>query len=385
MILHHNFHYFTKDVNREVKEVYWFAAINALALSLTYIFEPIYLFNLGYSVIDILWFYVQVYIWYAILVFPAAKLAGRIGYKHSILLSSAMYVGYWVVLYQISNVSALFFVAPILFALQKSLFWPAYNSDIALNSQKQQRGRVVGVLLSVIEGVSIIGPLLGGIISSQFGFATLFSAAAILMVAASYPLFRSPDIYTKHRFKFANFIKIFKKHKSNFFGYWGYAEDLMLMSLWPLLIFVAVPTFMGVGGIATFASLSASVLMLWIGRLTDKASKHQLIRFASAIYGLTWIFRFLGRTIPSLMFFDVLTKTAKASVNVPMLSLTFELAGSKDADHAIAYAVFYEFAIAVAKILMALAGIAILFTTGNVYLVFALAGVMTLFYGFLKK
>ncbi len=384
MIPHH-IHYFTRHLDREVKEVYFFAGINSLAIALTYIFEPIYLFQLGYSLPWIMWFYVQVYAWYSVVMFFAAIVAGKIGYKHSIFISSLMYIAYWLTLYNIKDMPELFFVAPFLFALQKSFFWPAYNADVAMGSKKQQRGREVGVLLSVIEVCAIVGPFLGGLISSTLGFNALFISSSTLLILAVYPLFKSPDIYEDHKFEFKNFKEIFNKYPSNFWGYWGYAEDLMLTNLWPLFIFLTIPYFLGVGIVATFAGLSAAMLMLYIGRLVDTANKMAWIKKASIAYGFTWVFRFLAIGVPFVLIFDVMTKTLKALINVPMLSLTYDLAGGKSANHAIAYAVFYEFSLSIAKIFMSLAAIIILGLTGNIYLVFVLAGVLTMFYSLLKE
>src|SRR6185503_7011895 len=98
---------------------------------------------------------------------------------------------------------------------------------------------------------------LGGFISFQFGFPILFGVSAFLMLISVYPLTASPEIYAKHTFRFKNFWDIVKKYPYNFFGYWGYAEDLMLMSLWPLYVFFAVPQVFSVGIIITFASLIA--------------------------------------------------------------------------------------------------------------------------------
>src|SRR3989344_5481730 len=122
LLIPRRYHYFSHELNREVKELYWNTGLFNLAINLAYIFEPIYLITLGYSVVDIMYFYL------------------------------------------------LFYVAPILFAFQKSLFWPPYNADVALNNVKIQRGREVGVLFSVIEFAAILGPILGGFISYQFGF-----------------------------------------------------------------------------------------------------------------------------------------------------------------------------------------------------------------------
>src|SRR6185503_15723213 len=148
--------------NREVVELYWNTALYNLAINLTYIFEPIFLYNLGYSLIQIMFFYVVVYSTYTLGIMPITKITGRIGYKHAIFIGSIAYVCYWVLLYQIKFHTGLLFIAPILFGLQKSFFWPPYNADISISLIKEQRGREVGALFSVVELVAIIGPILGG-------------------------------------------------------------------------------------------------------------------------------------------------------------------------------------------------------------------------------
>jgi len=378
-------HYFSYAVNREVKELYWQAVISNLAMTSTVIFEPLFLYSLHYSLIQILWFYVLVYIGYAVFVFPAAKITSRIGYKHSIFLGTIFYLLYWAVLYQIRFHPNLFVVAPLFFGLQKSFFWPSYNADVAVNAAKKQEGREVGVLFSLIEAASIGGPILGGIISSGFGFSSLFVISGLLMLFSTYPLFRSDEIYTKHKFYFRNFWQIVRQYPQNFFGYWGYAEDLMLMSLWPIFMFMVVPQLFNIGLITTVASLIAIVLMLYVGKLSDKLNPVTLIKTGSVFYGITWFIRAIGVGFGSIFALDVLTRLGKAWLNVPMIALTYEIAGKKTTDYAIAYSVFYEFSLAIGKILTALVGIWILSTTGNIYYVFIFAGGFTFLYSLLRK
>src|SRR5207253_2129910 len=98
-----------------------------------------------FSLIQIMFFYAICYSTYALVIMPITKITAKIGYKHAILISSIVYVSYWTALYQIKFHSVLFFIAPILFALQKSFFWPPYNADVALSNIKKQRGRELGV------------------------------------------------------------------------------------------------------------------------------------------------------------------------------------------------------------------------------------------------
>lgn len=377
--------YFSHRVNREVKEIYWETLLANFALALVFIFEPIYLYSISHSFTHVLWFYVQVYAWYAVLICFGANFASKVGYKHSILVSNIFYIGYWISLYFIQAHAALFFIVPIFFALQKSFFWPAYDADISLFDNKKQIGRETAALMSDQQVAFIIAPLIGGFISSQFGFLPLFVSASILIMLSTIPLFRSPDIFDKHEFQFKNLWQVLKTHKANFFGYWGFAEDMMTMSLWPILIYLVVDELSGVGILSAIAMLLSSMLMLYIGKRTDGGNKHHMIEVGSIFYGLTWILRFLAQTTPLVLLFDVLTKTFKGVVGVPVAALTFELAGGKGPDHAIAFAVFYEFSLAAGKVFMCLAAIWILSATGNIYLVFGFAGILTFFYGLLRK
>lgn len=377
-------HYFSYHLNREVEEVYWHTILNSLALSLVFIFEPIYLYSIGYSLIQILWFYVEVYALYIILISFGAKFASRFGYKHSIFVSNVFYVIYWIVLFSVKAHPTLFFVAPLFFALQKSWFWPADNAEVALSSIQVQRGREVGVLQALIQLAFIVGPFLGGFVSERFGFLNLFIFAAALMLFSVYPLFTSPEVYSQHEFKFQNLWTVFRNHKRNFFGYWGYAEDLMVMSLWPVYIFMIVPDFFEVGAITTIATVVGTVLMLYVGRLADQKEKRELIEFGSVFYAVTWFLRVAAKGLAGVLTFDILTKTGKDITSVPMVSLTYDHAGSKDADYAIAYSVFYEFSLSVGKLVTAFAAIAILANGGSIFLVFGLTGILTLFYGLLK-
>jgi MFS family permease len=376
--------YFSHKINREIKEIYWQTFLSNFALALVFIFEPIYLYTLSHSLIYVLWFYVQVYAWYVVLIFWGAKFAGKFGYKHSILLSNIFYIVYWITLYFIGGNSVLFYIAPIFFALQKSFFWPAFDADVAMHDGKNQRGREIGVLFSTQQLAFIIGPFFGGVVLAKLGFLSLFILASIVMFVSVIPLFQSPDIFDRHNFRFKNLWQVFKLHKQNFFGYWGFAEDLMLMSLWPVFMYLIVGQFAGVGTLTAVAMLIAVVLMLYIGKRSDLAKKQRLIEVNSIFYGLTWVFRFVATGVPLVLLFDVLTKTFKSLVAVPMTALTYELAGDKGPDHAIAYSVFYEFSLSIGKVVTALLGIWILSLTGNIYLVFGFVGVLTMFYGLLK-
>ena len=376
--------YFSDNLSLEVKEIYWNVVISNLASTMMLLFEPIFLWQLHYSLEKIIWFYMLVYLGYALFIFPVAKIVSRIGYKHSIFVANVFYALYWLLLFQIKFHPILFIITPFFYALQKSFFWPPYHADIALHNRHGQRGREVGALFSLVELASIVGPVLGGAITWLFGFPTLFSIAAFLILFSVYPLFRSRELYPAHQFHFINFWKIVRKYPSNFFGYWGYAEDLMLMTLWPIFVFTIVPGVFGVGVLITVANLVAIMLMLYLGKVIDQRHHRHILQVGSIFYGLTWLFRQFGMTLPGVFVLDTLTRMGKAVVNIPLTALSYHLADRGRMDLAIAYAVFYEFSLSIGKLFMALVAFWILVTTQNIYYVFIVTGILTMFYSLLQ-
>ena len=154
-------------------------------------------------------------------------------------------------------------------------------------------------------------------------------------------------------------------------------------------MFTVVGNFENLGLISTASTIIGTVIMLYVGQLIDsRGGRHRMIFEFSVIYGVTWIMRFLAQGLALVMGFDVLTKSAKNIVNVPVHSITFERATEDGPDHAIAYSVFFEFSLAVGKILTGLLAVLILSLSPDMftgmYLTFAAAGVLTMFYGFLK-
>jgi MFS family permease len=139
-----------------------------------------------------------------------------------------------------------------------------------------------------------------------------------------------------------------------------------------------------VGFLVTVASTVAIVIMLYIGKLVDVKHRLKILQIGSVFYGLTWMFRQFAQSLPIVFVFDALTHTGKAMVNVPLVGLIYKIAGTSTADHAIAYAVFYEFSVAMGKIFTALVAIWILAQTDNIYYVFIFVGAMTMFYGLLR-
>ena len=82
-------------ISPQIKALYGAMTLQSLALAMLMLFEPIYLWQLGFSLSQIIWFFVGGYVLYLLLMPLGAKFATQFGYEHSMVLSTVAQVGYY--------------------------------------------------------------------------------------------------------------------------------------------------------------------------------------------------------------------------------------------------------------------------------------------------
>src|SRR3990167_1375608 len=90
--------FFATRLSYQVRELYLSVSIVDFAVAMVAIFEPIYLYQIGFSIERILYFYLAVYAGYFIFIPLGAKFARRFGYERAILLGSPFLAAYYLAL-----------------------------------------------------------------------------------------------------------------------------------------------------------------------------------------------------------------------------------------------------------------------------------------------
>src|SRR3989338_5630578 len=93
--------FFATRLSYQVRELYLSVSIVTFAVAMVAIFEPIYLYQLGFSLRQILLFYLAVYVLYLVFVPLGAKFARRFGYEKAILVGSPFLALYYIFLFLI--------------------------------------------------------------------------------------------------------------------------------------------------------------------------------------------------------------------------------------------------------------------------------------------
>lgn len=374
-------HYFTKSVRQEIGELYAHSAISNMAQSMMLLFEPIFLYLVfGYSVNQVLLFTALVYAVYILFIPLGGKFSSRHGYKHSIAASVPFHMVYWMLLIVSQQNASMAYLGAVFYGLSKSFYWPGYHSLLARYADRGQVGREFGVVYSLITITHIFGPFFAGYLSKHFGFTATFIVTAIIYASSVMPLFRVREIFVPKDYSFKDTWQMYRDYPKKFLGYLGFGEEMLVMNIWPIFIYMIVKDFQNAGSLATVASLVAALLALIVGKITDQYSKRVLIKIGAFFTGLVWIMRTIATNFWNTFLVDAFSRTSKEVAFIPISTVTYIRAENT---HVVPYVVFFEQSLAIGKLMACFLGIAVFALTGSFMALFILGACFSLLYMFI--
>src|SRR3989344_9061838 len=252
-----NFFSFFKS--RELNELYASISIRAFSLSLIGVFVPIYFYLIGYPLISIFFFYI-----------PVAKISSRFGIKHSILFSIPSLIIFFFLLYSIEIFSWPLALLAVFSGLSTSMFWIPYHIEFAKFSDRKNRGKEIGFSAVIASLFSILGPVLGGIFLTIFGFKILFIVVSCLLFLSVIPLFFSKEVHEPVPFSLSGFFK--SQKITDILSFLGHGiENKLGTIVWPLFIFIFIlgERYTSLGIVAGLGIGTAFISMIFMSKLSD--------------------------------------------------------------------------------------------------------------------
>lgn len=303
-----------------------------LAVASINIFEPIFLFSLfierygaHQSIKAVLLFYFLVYAIYFFIMPLGAKVALRFGYERAIGLGSLATVGFYLSLFTAQNHPWFLVVAVGMYAISKTLYWPAYHSNFARFSADGEQGRQISTMTALLSITQIAGPMLGGLIISWYGFSALFIIVSILVVVSNVPMLITREKFIPAKFSYIDaYRRLFsKENRRKCIAYTGYGEELISDVVWPIFVFIVVKDFLGLGLLAATSVLVTTIVVVYIGRATD-TSERSTLKYGLVVYVLAWLWRLIARSAPTVLLVDVMARISKQAITIPITALTYE-------------------------------------------------------------
>ncbi len=382
---HYIEHYFAPHPSQEVKELFVASGILSFATGAISLFEPIYLYSIGFSIPQILLFNVAIYVLYFFLLPLGGRICRRHGYEHTMLFSSPFLVLWYISLYAIPWNHTFIGIAILSLVIQKILYWPGYHANFATWSSKQERGREVSNMAAVVGTASIFAPAFGGLVITFFGFKILLLIVAALILFSNIPLLRTPELYVPKDFAYASAIaRPFKKeNRRRTFAFMGFGEELITLVAWPIFMATIIVNFSSLGMLVSLAMLANVAAILYVGRMSDEGERDGVLRSGVMYSAAAWVLRSVVTGAPGVFLMDTFYRVSKNMLNVPLLSTIYDTAR----DGAVMETVIhFEMALALGKIVAGLGVAAILWMFPSAWLaVFLFAAAFTALYALMPQ
>ncbi len=376
-------------LTRQVKELFSSTLIFNFAVALVAIFEPVFLylvfikdFNLTRTLQLIFLFYLAVYFIYFFALPLGGKFVKKLGYEWTIAVSTVFSALFYFVFFGISYCFWLIIPAVFLYVISKTLYWPAYHSNFASFSVDGQQGREVSNLVVLQSVVYVFGPLAGGFILKFFNYQALFIMAGILMILSNIPMLITREKFRSGSFPYWEIFQEFWRpaNRKRLFSFLGFGEELIVLVIWPIFIYVIVRDFLGLGALSAVSILVTTVVFFYIGRISDRRDRRLILGYGAIFQFFSWLIRLFTRSVFGVFVIDVYSRISKQAVVIPMIAEVYEEAQDRAVVRSI---LFFEMSLVLGKILALVLGLLLLeiFIPGWNAL-FLLAALFTLCYLF---
>lgn len=375
--MHSNFDHFLHFLkNRNVDEVYFSIAIRSFALSMISIFIPIYLINYGYSLREVLIFYFELNLAHIFFIFPAAKVSSRFGFKRSILVSIPSQIIYYFLIYTLRIFNWNLLLPGIIFGMSNAFYYMGYHLDFTENGSENTK-KEIGVLKAVGSIFNVLGPAIGGLIYTQFGFNTLLLFVGIIMFFSIFPLFFKKQSNRPYDLEYSGVFK--GKKKGEFVAFLGHGIESGIVSIfWPIFVFFTILndyTILGI--VSSFTLIFSLIFVFLIGELTEEFRRKTMIT-GSLLNSFVWVFRILVKTWFQVFLIDSLKGISQTLQEVPFSAMTYDRAAKQKI---ISFTLFREISIRLGRAIFILLMV-ILIDMSNIELSFIFGAASSLLYTF---
>jgi hypothetical protein len=287
----HHLHFFGR---RELNSLYLTAALVSFAEGLSAIFVPIYLWERGYPLWQILFFYFLFSLAFVVFTFLCLPLLRRISDKTMMLAALPFSVLYFWGLDYLTLAPMLFYILPLVRAFDVMLFNVGYNLDFAGSADKKFVGEEVGARFALSGLMQFAAPFVGGILIALFGFGETFLFVGFVLMLAVVPLLhfprrnRSPHLSGR---RILGFLRNRSLRPFNLSGA-GYAtEKIAGLIIWPLIIFISVGGIEQFGAVMAFGVLVSALVAYGVGFLSDVGKRQRVITVTAIISAALWLVR----------------------------------------------------------------------------------------------
>lgn len=311
-----------RDIDfNELSEIYITMMLRSMAISMTGIFVPIYLFKLSYSITAIFSVFAMYFTARIVLDFAAAFTTARIGPKHTLVIGQFLQIVTAGLFLTLPSMNWSIYLIGAIWGSSASFFFIPFHIDFSKVKHKNNGGKEIG-FEQIMEKVGyILGPVVGGLVATLVGSRYIFLVSIFLLLGGLWPLFRTSEpVRLKQKLDFKNFhISKIKDYLPSYVGL--NVENTICLMLWPYFLAVFVvpgnTVFVMVGLISSISVMASILTAQAVGRTVDNKKGRNLLRFSASVNSLIHLIRPFVTLYPVAFGINVINEIATIGYRLP--------------------------------------------------------------------
>lgn len=352
--LHLHFFSFTKNILNGNSSLYLTHTIKNIGMSTLGIFVPLYIFQLenvpkllsnevANSILIVLSYYLVRSIFMTVFTGKLVNsIYGRLNFRKSIFLSTVILALYILLLALAKDNLIFLYIAAFANFVETVLYWVPFHLLFARNvGSKGHYGHEISSRTTLVLLANTLGPLLGGLIISLYGFNTLFIFSSVIIIASAIPIFVKVEdtLHGKHNASraFLRFVRN-PKYLNDTIAYGVESIEVILTPIfWTILLFLAIDSYVKIGLLKTMSIVPIMFLAMYTGKLIDIKGNAFVHRIGVTINSLLYIPRIFNIPVMFMYIVDISDRLNSVLYGIPFMSSSYErIQGSKhDSDYVI--------------------------------------------------
>ena len=365
----HNNLELSKSLHDKMSKIYIFQAIMIFVKGLIGVFVPVYLYKLGYSIIEVIIYTNLILLTYLLVIPLSVKLIRKIGFKYVLFLSIPVYILHITTLNFLSKGIIFYHLAWLSFGVYMATFWLAMHSEIALNGSSKHRSSQLGTLQIITTIFATLAPIFGGFFLQYLGYYKLLIFSTFFLFLALLPLLFSKDLTLRnYDFNYSDYSRLFfsKKYDTSKKAFLAEGVEILLsLNLWPVILFILLKeNIFNLGLLYSFISFLSIIFILYMKSYLDKKDKNEVLLISTRFMSMGWFLRSIVIFFSSIALYFIET-FSKLVNNVYSLSYSSIFYNNAKNGEFMDYIILRELYIFIGKFIVSIFFIGIIYIYGS--------------------
>lgn len=335
---------FYTGVHRDgIRAIFWGNTIRQFAAAAVGFFVPVFVYKVGYlaygnsfvaGLRTLISFLLLTQITIFALSFFVEYIIDSIGFRWTLLISSFLLFMKFILLTFAEADLTFLWIAAIVSGIVTTTYWVSRHALFGEDQDVARVGSALGFLLLLSQLTAIVGPVIGGVIASLFGFARLFQLGLVLALLSGIPFFFMRHHRRHHPDGLPGFMNKLRD-PVNFpliLGWIGNSwDDNLYINFWPLYVFLVVGAVEKLGIVTSAVAVVSMIISYVAGRFFDRTRfKKQVFLAGAGASTLVWPIKAFAQGFWSIFAVDSLHSIVGSFYWIPFLSQIYRFSFRRD-------------------------------------------------------